>query len=396
MSHARALLGLGPIVATLLGSPAAFAWTPDTHAAAVRAAIRLSDAAESRLPAEHRDALISAAREGDPLDPQCEEHPGTPPGDAAAQAERALAQILSGKGLERPYTRAQAIGRYLHFVADCAIPQGLDRDELFQNRSFVVFREPRPLGTPLAERLRERLRETAWADAGDSARTAAFRATVNLLVDALLLLPPRTGRESVPDTGPTLFLVDTVDNGRAGEVKVSNVKKRLEIERRPTETILWQITTWTETRRRDEANLSILGLNTVATRPGVQVVEWASHGGTVRALLVNNDRTCARDIRLMAGSWSATLPVSLAPLATRVVEFNGPANVAPEQVRGSVSSYECAAPFPASSGTPTDRRVILGTAPGPTFDGPEVSPPKASGPLGTKGGRLKDPPVPER
>ncbi len=397
MSRWRLGAVLAGVVLPLVSLPAA-AWQPIVHESAVRAAIRISPAAEARLPTEHRSAIFESARDADPLDPQCEEHPGLAPNDAAAQAEKALARILLGRGLERPYARAQAIGQYLHFVADCAVPRELGRESLFMNRSFVVLRQPRPLtGAPLAVKLRERLAETAWADPGDSARTMAFRGAVNLIADALLLLPVRAGAPASPkDEGPAIFILDTIDNGRGSDLVKQGTKVRVGIRQQSTGLLVATLElpgTW-DVWRRDPASLRLAGLNTLASRRGVQVAEWASRGTSVRVLLVNNDHDCATGIRLQAGSWSASLPGTLAPLAAKVFTIEGPPGLSPDQLRGSVQSFPCSAPFPSDSGQPTDRRVLVSVGPDPQFDVAELGVPKPQGPLGT-GGRLKDPPPSE-
>lgn len=318
-------------------------WPPELYPVVIRAALRASAAAEARLPQEYRNSVFTTASEPDPIDP-----------DPAEEAGRMLARLTSGKGLEKPYFRAQAIGRYLHFVIDSVAPASLQTSEVLANRNIVFVREPRPLGTPLAARLRERQREVA-AEMSDSAVAASVRQAANVVADALLLLPARPGAASATDDGPSVFFVDTSELMKPG---------------RPVDTT--PVTGLEE--KLDDGLFTGAGEQvpypwTIANARGLAVVEWSRSGTTVRALLLNNDHRCAIDVVLSAGSWTGKVPGAIAPYGLRLVELPGAPASAPGGVGGSYRPGACPE---SASGLSTERRLIITEPNNPTsYDAPE-------------------------
>ncbi|MCM3877724.1 MAG: hypothetical protein NEA02_15060 [Thermoanaerobaculia bacterium] len=371
---AAAVLALG-----LFAAPAG-AWDRDTHVAIVNAALRLSPAAAARIPAGQRSVTSQAAAETDMLDRECVYHPtGAGPKAPPAEAERALERLRSGKGLDRPYLRAQSIGRYIHYVADAAMPADLlsrehpyPATELFANRNFVVFHEGRALTLPLARSLVERGRDALWGDPGEGSLTSAFRVAVNLTVEALLLLPPESGVRVEDPEGPALFLVNSIDNG-LGSKKVGEKFIGSTTEQTRNGTIVWDH--YIEYMQKDPIGDRAPYL--VSEKAGLHILEWNPRASgataTIRALLFNNDDTCATKIILASGSWKSTLPIRIGPRAVRIAEFEGPAGLSHEGMYRTWTPQPCTGTIDAGSSFPTARRVIVGlNGQAPTFDGPET------------------------
>lgn len=201
--------------------PAA-AWDPETHRSIVRAALLLSPAAEARMPLVHADGFFRDAETGDLLDRNCESHHvGLGGRDPAVEAEKLYRALTAPGSTLTRYQRAQTLGRYLHFVADCARPTAIAGGRvtlvpnLFANVEMAIFRERRRLALPLAASLREHGATAQAFEESPGALAATFRLAVNLVVDALLLFPAPAGQENAPEAGRTLFVVNHLDTGQA-------------------------------------------------------------------------------------------------------------------------------------------------------------------------------------
>ncbi len=379
------------------------AWDRDTHVAIVNAALRLSPAAAARIPAGQRSALTQAAAEADMLDRECRYHPtGAGPKAPQAQADRAFEWLRSRKDLERPYLRAQSIGRYLHYVADSAMSADLASQErpypasdLFSNRNFVVFYEGRALTLPLAGSLLERGREARWGDPGEGSLTTAFRVAANLTVEALLLLPPESGVTVSDAAGPALFLVNTIDTG-IGVKKVGEKYLGSTTEKNPVGyggTVVWDH--YEEYLQIDPS--SGRGPFLFSEKAGLHILEWnpRTSGATamIRVLLFNNDDTCATKIILRNEKWQKPLPIRIGPRGVRIAEFEGPAGLSPEGMLRTWTPEPCTGAVEPGSSFPTGRRVIVGLkGQAPAFDERETrvgpgDPPKAS--LAGMAGQMK-------
>lgn len=325
------------LLALSLASGAAHAWDRDTHIAIVRAAIRIAPDVEAHIPPGYPEALLSSAAEADLADRDCRYHMDGPP-DAAARAEKALNQILSDKEVSRPYLKAQAVGRYLHYVADSSIPRAfaeLGPPGFFSGADFVIFRQSRPIGDPFAEKLREIGRDADWGEESSSSRAAAFRLAVNLVTDALLRLP-RVAEPSPKGSaaaGEVLFIC----YGSAGG---DTPGKRM--------------------------------ASSLPYRNGLRVAEWtkSATGRTVRALLVNNDPKCATNLKLEHQSWrSVPAALTIAPWGVRVVEVEGPERtLEPNHVRGTFDAFACKEPYPRDSGARARRLMVSTGTPSPRIE----------------------------
>lgn len=373
------------LLLALAGSLPARAWDPETHEAIVKSALVLSPEAELRLPAEFRDALYEELRAADMMDRICRFHRG--PGaskDPAAEAAK-VAVELRGASTQRPYARARALGRYLHYVADCAVPTPIAEGRVFQipdywsNIDFVLYRQRVSLDpASLAGSLRAAGAEAQWGDDAPNAWPASFRLAVNMTVDALLLLPARPKAAPIPVAGdpPVVFVVNRQDTGRAG-----------------SKDQVWAF--------GDSELLFIAVVRTgdagpikrdMMKRQGVQVAEAVTHaqptGTAVRAVLFNNGAPAACGIVLKAGKWSLAAGDlsggNLLPLA-----FELPKGTDLAKVKVTWTTSTCAS-APGSGAISTASRIVLGaTGSPPRFDrGAEVvdmheaSNPGAKAPLG--------------
>jgi hypothetical protein len=343
------------------------AWNRETHRSIVEAAFIISPAAEARLGAVDRGALLQASEEADPSDPECRLHPvAVGSRDAASRAEELFNQVISAKGaLATRYFRAQSIGRLLHFVADAAVPQDMPvadagtGSRFFPSQHFVVFRERGPLGMPLTASLRERGAQARWSVNSETNHAAAFRLAANLVADVLLLLPPEPGAKEFSDSGPVIFAIDRLDTG-LGSTAYRYKYLRSDIE----------YDYYLEERKADS---SANRLTPLPDRPGLQIVEWLTRpqdrSTTVRALLLNNDKRCATRIILSRGSWSAPLSMTIAPYSLKVVELSYPSDVSREKLSGRWDSYDCSGPFAMEFGISSATRFIVASSnSGPVFD----------------------------
>src|SRR5207244_313570 len=79
----------------------------------------------------------------------------------------------------------------------------------------------------------------------------------------------------------------------------------------------------------------------------VQLAEWVSWRApsrgkrTVRALLLNNDESCATGVALRSGSFTYPVRGPIAPWGLRVVELQVPAGLKPGRVEVVGSSDDC-------------------------------------------------------
>ena len=307
--------------------PPARAWDDATHVSIVRGAFRLSPSVESRVPVDQRDAFLEAVAKADQIDPDCRNHRGPyAKREAASEAEKALSELNSGT--LSAYRRARTLGRFLHYVADCAVPTPIAQGKLsvipdfFSNKDFILFRERRELGTPLSLSLRERGGQAQWGEESIGVHAAVFRLAVNLTIDALLLLQPAPNAEVHADLPLVIFLVNRIDNGAFtphSQIRIG----------------YWSPDYSAKNLRSDFLN-----------RNSLEVVEWQKRrsGSTAiaRALLFNGTRTCATKVVLKTSSWLIPVPqVEMTPQTIRAVELETPPDVTLEQLYASSEAGDC-------------------------------------------------------
>lgn len=381
--------GLILVSTLLLGAAApALAWDPDSHEAIVRTALVLSPAAEGRLTTEFRDALFEELRNADLMDRICRYHRGPQPSkDVAAEAARAFAE-LRGAATQRPYVRARALGRYLHYVADLAVPTAIAQGRVYQvkdywsNIDFVVYRERRTLDPAgLAAALRAAGNDAQWADDQPNAWPATFRLAVNLTIDALLLLPPRPDAAAAPDQGPVVFVVNRQDTGRAGNRN--------------------EIWAFGDSEYLFVAVVRVGEMGPIKRdmmrRRGVQVAEAATrvgeNGTSVRAVLFNNSKDPACNILLQAGKWSLKAG-DLSSGDLLPLRFELPKGDDLSRVKVTWTTSTCSSPA-VGGALATNARIVLGaTGAPPRFDrGAEVVNMEEKRPLGEKPGLAEVVPV---
>ncbi|HKC24140.1 MAG TPA: zinc dependent phospholipase C family protein [Thermoanaerobaculia bacterium] len=369
-SNSRALRAatlVAAVAVPLLSALPARAWDAQTHESIVRLALALSPAAEARVTGNY-DSFYAAVMEPDAYDRNCHGHPALPPPrDPATVAGQLLDQIQGGKMMPSANLRAQLIGRLLHYVADCAVPDVMASDDSFtpgafwSQSTFAVFRQSRPLTKPYAEAFRRLGAEARWGDENRSAHTYAYRVAVNLVVDTLLAIP--APQATAADKGPVIFGVDRVDNGMASSAKntsywwgygnntyyggntsagaytkgyTSTTQSSAAMVKPPTDTEALHLLEW------------------VTRRSGSEV--------QVRALLYNNDDLCAGQITISDGSWRADVTGGIAPRSLRSIELTMPATVAVDRLRPIWRSTKCSAPFAAEMGVSAAQRAILNAA----------------------------------
>lgn len=327
-----------PILLALGCTAAASAYDANTHLTIVQAAFRLSPAAEARVPSEYRDAFLNDIREADPRDPDCRAHRGPQATlDPAAEAEKLYQELSVPAGREHAYRRAQVMGRYLHYVADCAAPRAIARGKMlpnfFANENFALFREPGRLDLPIGASLREREQRAEWADDDSGAYPAVFRQVVNLTIDALLALPALPGGRNVPDPDVVIFVVNRMDSGLSSR----------------------RTTYWTG--RSGRFNADVLG------RGGVQVLEWAPRAqgedATVRALLLNNEEGCVSNLTARAGGWSGSIAGGMPPGVLRRVDLKVPPGIRLETVHVTYSPAPCRAADGRADLIRADKRIVI-------------------------------------
>lgn len=368
----------------LLGSGSAFAWDKEIHRSIAEAAVRFSSAAEARLPIGYREAFYKEASEADYLDRECRYHASVKGDrDSASEAEKIYLQLLDPKKIERPYARAQAIGRYLHYLTDAVVPASMKQGEstktlnYFANKNFVLFRDRQPLSVPLAGALRARALAAAWGDSEEAGRAMFFRNVVNLAVDALCLLPPRP-EGSPADVSPVIFIVNRMDNGVAAQHRSGWVAKEKEEITGLSSSPYGSITTGTT--KSTEYTFEAHGGGESVKKPnmmeisGLQIVEMVvrsnSNPPILRALLFNNSPHCAADVALKIGSWRWPIPETMPPNALRLVEVPLPQSLASRRLTSSSRTDSCGSPPALEKFISTQKRLIVGnTGTPPKFDG---------------------------
>lgn len=374
---------LGTVLALLAGALPAAAWDRDQHVAIVRAAIGISVAAEEHLPLEYRDALYKELAEADFLDKDCRYHPSdTGPKEPALVAEQLLAQILAPKMPMKPYQRAQAVGRYLHYVADAVAPASLRRDNatkllnFFANRDFVFYREHRgPLGAPLSAALRKRAEEMVWANGHlDSTVPAMWRCVVNAVADAILLLPAREGAAG-RDEGPVYFLVNRIDSGTAGKATEGHWAATHEYGTGSFGQ--WWVDSsggynnwsWDPGTRGGGDSFKKANL---MERQGVQLVELITRQEKdrvlVRGLFFNNNGLCASGVGLKAGAWSWSPNELLPPQSLLPFETTGPADLLSRRLTVTFRAAACEGPTAKTAISALNRMVVGNGGDTPRFE----------------------------
>lgn len=358
------------------------AWDPDSHAAIARAALLLSPAAAARIPDGQTAYFIHDAREADLSDRACLYHVAGSFGrrDPAVEVEKLYTQLLGSKGLQSPYPRSQALGRYVHFVADCVTPETLLKNPngtptFFRGKDFVVFREPLPLRSPLAERLRQLEEEAQWDDPGNGADTARFRFAVNLVVDALLVLPPV---RAIPADEPVPILV--AYNPQTSRVQSGGILHRALLrDGSPLVRNTGDPVAGEERLRFDGEGAG--QLRTFFDQRGLHLVEWRSRrsgsANIVRVLLYNNGGNCVADVRLRKEAekpWKVVLPLGrVTPHSFRTAEFLAPLVLKMTELTMEWRPFECKGPFDSEGAVRSDF-LLLAPADGkpPDFDTGEM------------------------
>lgn len=351
----------------------AAAWTGDAHVSIVRAAFRLSSAAESRVPLAYRDEFFQAVQYGDEQ-VDCRLHRGpNARHEASTEAARLFAELTSPSGNASSYAQAVAIGRFLHFVADNAVPNALAKGEavdvrdFFANKDFILFRERTNIAGLFAEAMRREGSDAQWGDDAETGQVPIYRLAVNLTIDALLLLPPPPGAPDRDAKGPVIFVVNRIDNGFAA-----------------THSEFYNTTSYTyagpvvyRSYSYGERNVGGDGVlkPDLLQRQAVQIVEWRRENvrgsQTVRILLFNNTATCAASIAVKAGSWSIPLPgVEIPPRGLRKVTLAAPPGVSGDSAFATSKPGACAWSASDGSSIPTDYRLVLDIAARPPkFEG---------------------------
>ncbi|MEO6324414.1 MAG: hypothetical protein ABIT01_06980 [Thermoanaerobaculia bacterium] len=378
----------------LLAPRGAWAWERDMHVSIVEAALQLSPAAEARIPNEYRDAFYHELGEADFLDKDCRYHASlTGNRDAAALAEKVLAEITNPARPLKPYPRAQALGRYAHYVADSIVPSALKGENVpnklpnfFANRNFVLYREARPLTMPISVSLRERATGVLWPSNQDAGSSMIFRLAVNTMIEAFMLLPPRPGTETVADVSPVIFVVNRMDNGLAakrteGYVKTAKTTQMDSLSMGPYQWVTTgSRTTYSWSYEAHGGGESSKKSN-IMEQSGVQIVEMNVHqkaeGSTLRVLLFNNADNCAANVSLKMGTaWKWALPEVMPPRALRMIEVELPESLASRRLTSSYTTEQCAGKIDTQAFLMTNRRLVVGnTGTPPRFLGvtPEIS-----------------------
>lgn len=351
-------------LALLLPPTTALAWDAAAHKAILEMALLLSPAAATRLPAEYREDLFKELQTPDSRDTLCRYHRGPlARTDAFAEAERELAWLTQAGAAAKPYPRAKAIGRYLHWVADGVVPPPIASGKVCEvmdfwgNKDFVVFRERSPLTGPLSTSLKARSEAAVWADDTAESMPAVLRLAVNTTVEALLLLPPIPGVPAAPDEGSVVFLVNRIDNGLSantstyyyyeavyggggvyvGESGIAEVRSGGQGKKKAN------------LMQREQVQIAE---QSVKTRPG--------GGLSIRALVFNNLAVPACDVGLRWESWHVSLSGTLPPGGLRLATFDVPPGV--DLPRATLVSRSAGCPSTIGEGVVrSDRRVVLGS-----------------------------------
>lgn len=363
-SGRKHLAAVGLLAVLACVAPPAEAWDPETHVSIVKAAFALSPAAEARVPVEQREAFFGEVASPDSFDSICRYHNGPAARvDPTVEAEKVLLALSSGRGSQSPYARTKSIGRYLHFVADAVVPAPIREGkaytilDYFTLQDFILFRERQVLTSPLATSLRQAAAASQWPDESPGARSFIYRRAVNLVADALLLLPPRADAASAPDDGPVFFLLYRLRNLKGG-----------------TDSRHVFVTTYDYSgyRRVEETN-SIreerVGGDTSLVRDMMahrmlQVVERVartdSGGSSVRLLLFNNSESCQTDISLRFKGHIVPIAGSVPAGSLLTAEVRVPTGLPPAALALFSAEGACAVGTPLPCTLPAGRRVVLG------------------------------------
>lgn len=370
-NHAKSLLLLALGTSWAGG---ALAWDAEAHASIVLGAFRLSPAAESRVPIPYRDEFMKAVQEGSSEDVDCMQHRGqTARREASAEAERIYGELMAPGPNASPYSRANAIGRFLHFVADNAVPNLLARGQaiavrdFFANKDFIVFRDRVPLSGRLGEALRRAGAEAQWGDDAETGQAAIYRLAVNLTIDALLLLPPVRSANSPEPTVPVVFVVNRIDNGFS-TTRSQYYSSTSYMYAGP---MIFESHSFGESRVGGDGTAK----PDLIHRRGVQIVEWqrenVRESQNVHVLLYNNHDTCAASIAIKAGGWNLTLPgIEIPPRGVRKATLLAPAGVVSDAAFATSKPGNCSWTANAEGSIPTDYRLVLGmNGKPPRFEG---------------------------
>ena len=390
----RRLLSLLLLVsAAALLAPRALAWNQESHRSIALAALQISRAADARVPMDYRDAFLEATAEADPFDRTCLYHRGTRDHkEAANQAEKMFLALYTPQANANLYIRSKILGQFVHYVADCAVPNALTAGgqssivNFFGNRNFVLYRAkhplPRPAGAPAAAvvdpsapapppgRTFQQLlqiygSEAQWAEDQEEGYSFTYRLAVNLVADALLLLPPREGKEKAPDSGPALFVINRMDTGRGGK---------------SYDMLMYTVDTYHSRSGRTYEVVSdywILpgggpakSVPNILAKKALQVVEWRKrqeNGVTrIRALLFNNQDECAVEVSVRGAKSGFPIPGTIPANSLREVEVAIPsAFLEAEKVQVSGKTGPCSGASGTIAATP--RLVFANTAHPPEF-----------------------------
>ncbi|MBI5442232.1 MAG: hypothetical protein HY900_13605 [Deltaproteobacteria bacterium] len=358
------LAAVGLLAALACVAPPAEAWDPETHVSIVKAAFALSPAAEARVPVEYREALFGEVASPDSFDSICRYHNGPAASvDPTVEAERVLLALSSGRGPQSPYARTKSIGRYLHFVADAVVPAPIREGraytilDYFTLQDFILFRERQVLTSPLAASLRQAAAASQWPDESPGARSFVYRRAVNLVADALLLLPPRADAASAPDDGPVFFLLDRLRNLKGGADRRHVFVTTYDYSgyRRVEET-----NSIREERVGGDTNL----VKDMMAHRMLQVVERVartdSGGSSLRLLLFNNSESCQTDISLRFKGHIAPIAGSVSAGSLLTAEVRVPTGIPPAALALFSADGACAVGTPLPGTIPAGRRVVLG------------------------------------
>jgi hypothetical protein len=349
------------------------AWDGPSHSSIVLAAARVSSAADKRIPVQFRDAFFQAIEQGDFRDTNCLAHRGPhAKRDAAEEAQRLLGELTGPNAEERPYHRATLLGRFLHYVADSAVPNSLAAGtavavaDFFSNKNFVVFREKQEIKAPIAASLRALGGEAQWAQEGLGGESAVFRLAVNLTVDALLLASRSGAAGEEPGTA-VLFVINPLDNG-TGMTRSEFYHTTSYLYAGP---MVFESNSFGERRVGGGGSL----LPDLLQRAGVQVVEWRGRREgpklTVRALFFNNQARCASDIVIGGhGPVVAVTGVEMPPFSLRQVVLEIPADGEPREPFLRAVPRDCsAADLPPGFVSTRRRLAVAATGAPPRFEG---------------------------
>jgi hypothetical protein len=336
----------------------------------------ISAAAEARVPLEYRDTVMKELAAPDYMDKDCRYHCADQGAkDPALVAEQMLAQLLAPKVPLKPYQRAQAVGRYLHYVMDAVAPQALRTENAprlvnyFPNRDFIIFRERHAVTGPLSAALRARAADMVFANVNpEEGYVPGFRCVVNATADALLLLPAREG-ENPPDEGPVWFLVNRQDTGLAGKATAGEWTAT---ENRYTNTYYSRYgysyeysgswTSWSWTPGTKGGGDSFRKLQIMEKR-GAQLVELAARQETgkvlLRGIFFNNNDICAEKVALKAGAWNWTLPGVMPPHSLYRFDIEGPADLLSRSLTNGYKATNCTE-APKETFISAVRRVVVG------------------------------------